>query len=82
VIAALDHPDRVICIEIMGSQLEMLDTVLQKPFPVLTHLIIFSSDIILGEEPDLFDGFLGGSAPRLEDLTLLDMSLLAFFFFF
>jgi hypothetical protein len=75
VIAALDHPDRVICIEIMGSQLEMLDTVLQKPFPVLTHLIIFSSDIILGEEPDLFDGFLGGSAPRLEDLTLLDMSL-------
>jgi hypothetical protein len=75
VMAALEQPDRVICIEIMGAQLEMLGTVLQKPFPVLTHLLIFSSDIILGEDLDLFDGFLGGSAPRLEDLTLLDLSL-------
>jgi hypothetical protein len=81
VIAALEHVDRVICIEIMGSQLEELGTVLQKPFPVLTRLVILSGsesgDEIHGEELDLPDGFLGGSAPRLEDLTLFHMSLLA-----
>ena len=67
VIAALEHRDRVFCIElnITGSQPENMATVLHKPFPVLTHLDISSEDgnlVIPG-------GFLGGSAPCLEQIT-------------
>ena len=73
VIAALEHPDRVFCIElkITGSQLEKMATVLQKPFPVLTHLDICSKD---DENLDLPGGFLGGSAPCLEQISLSHIS--------
>ena len=73
VIAALEHRDRVFCIElnITGSQLEEMATVLQKPFPVLTHLDICSKD---DENLDLPGGFLGGSAPCLEQISLSHIS--------
>ena len=76
VIAALEHRDRVFCIElnITGSQLENMATVLYKPFPVLTHLDISSEDGNL----DLPGGFLGGSAPCLEQITLSCTSFPAF----
>ena len=73
VIAALERPDRVFCIElkITGSQLEKMATVLQKPFPVLTHLEICSGN---GENLDLPGAFLGGSAPCLEQIILSHIS--------
>jgi hypothetical protein len=72
VIAALEHRDRVCHIEldITGSQLEKIATVLHKPFPVLTHLDIGSRGVIHGGAPVLTSGFLGGSAPCLEEITL------------
>ena len=72
VIAALERPDRVSCIElkITGSQLEKMATVLQKPFPVLTRLDICSDDGNL----DLPGGFLGGPTPCLEQIILSHIS--------
>jgi hypothetical protein len=51
------------------SQLQQLASAMQVPFPALTHLMLsFVSD---GHPaPDLPDGFLGGSAPRLQSLEL------------
>ena len=73
VIAALEHPDRVFCIElnITGPHLEKMATLLQKPFPVLTHLNICSKD---DKNLDLPGGFLGGSAPCLEQISLVHIS--------
>ena len=73
VIAALEHPNRVIRIEIISSQLGKLGTVLShlhKPFPALTRLDLCSKDGI----HDLPDEFLGGSAPCLEEITLSNIS--------
>jgi hypothetical protein len=75
VIAALEHPDRVcrIKLQITGPQLEKMATVLHKPsFPVLTYLDIGSRDVIHegAPVPVLTGGFLGGSAPCLEEITL------------
>ena len=72
IIAALEHPDRVVCIwlNITGSNLEKMATALHKPFPVLTHLEIYSQD----ENLDLPSGFLGGSAPCLEQIILSQIS--------
>ena len=42
-------------------------TVMQRPFPVLTHLIISSVD---GASPVLPAEFLGGSAPPLQKISL------------
>ena len=72
VIAALEHSDRVCHIElqITGSQLEKMSTVLHKPFPVLTYLDIGSRDVTHRGAPVLPGGFLGGSVPRLQKFTL------------
>jgi hypothetical protein len=69
VIVALEHRDRVSRIKLnaTGSQLAKVVTVMQGPFPVLTHLEFGSSD---GEAPILSDGFLGGSAPCLQELRI------------
>ena len=72
VIAALEHSDRVLDIELQvtGSQLEKMAMVLHKPFPALTYLNIGSSGVPHGRVPVLPGGFLGGSAPCLQELTL------------
>ena len=69
VIAALEHPDRVsyVRLAVTGSQLGKMVTVMQKPFPVLTHLEISLYD---GNVPVLPAEFLGGSAPRLQVIHL------------
>ena len=73
IIAALEHRDRVCDIELReltGSLLEQLATVMQEPFPVLTHLDLS----YYGPSPlVLSDTFLGGSAPRLQSLKLFDI---------
>ena len=67
--AALRHPDRVchINIDIKRSQLGKVATMMQEPFPVLKYLRICTRD---GSVPALPVKFLGGSAPRLQEIIL------------
>ena len=51
----------------MGPQLGKMATVMQEPFPVLTHLTIRSK---VGNVVVLPAKFLGGSAPRLQEVYL------------
>ena len=69
-IAALEHSDRVcsVRLHVTSSQWKnMAPVVTSKPFPILTHLEIHSTD---GNAPVLPGGFLGGSAPLLQDIYL------------
>jgi hypothetical protein len=69
VIAALGHPDRVCYVTLRAthSELKKVVRLMQKPFPVLTHLTIFSSS---SNGPVVPSGLLGGSAPRLKEFAL------------
>jgi hypothetical protein len=69
VVAALEHPDRVcyVRLAVTDSQLGKIATVMQEPFPVLTHLHIGSDD---GSAPVLPTKFMGASAPRLQTIYL------------
>ena len=68
-IAALEHSDRVcrVVLHVTGSQLGKIATVMQEPFPVLTHFSISTKDINV---PVIPGGFLGGSAPCLQEIEL------------
>jgi hypothetical protein len=69
--AVIMHPNRVCQINICltSSQLQRLASAMQEPFPALTHLLL---DIPSSSRPApaLPDGFLGGSAARLQFLKL------------
>jgi hypothetical protein len=68
-ISALQQHNRV-CTIIMGgvpSSLLKEFAAMQEPFPALTYLYLYSFD---ENVPVLPDSFLGGSAPRLQKLTL------------
>ena len=67
--AALEHPDRVSRINLFldKSCLGKIATLMQAPFPGLTHLYISS---YFGHLSVIPDGFLGGSAPSLQQLDL------------
>ncbi len=69
VIAALGHPDRVrrVRLTVTKLQLKKIATVMQRPFPALTHLWLSSKD---SNVPVLTDSFLGGSAPCLEEICI------------
>jgi hypothetical protein len=69
-ISALEHPDRVqiVDLHVPPSLFEELATVMQEPFPVLTHLRLESQRKVA--IPALPDTFLGGSAPRLQEIHL------------
>ena len=70
-IAALEHPDRVSRVELLhvtGSQLGKIATVMQVPFPVLTHFSITTDPDM--QVPVIPSGFLGGSAPCLQEFQL------------
>lgn len=69
VIAALGHPDRVrrVRLTVTKLQLKKIATVMQKPFPALTHLWLSSKD---SNVPVLTGSFLGGSAPYLEEICI------------
>ena len=67
VIAALEHPDRVcrVGLSVTGAQLAKMSTVIQQPFPMLSHLSICSKSetgLVLPSK------FLGGFAPCLQEL--------------
>jgi hypothetical protein len=72
-IAALGHPDRVssVSFSVPGSQLAKVVTVMQEPFPMLKRLHIALAD---GNAPVLPGGFLGGSAPCLQEISFYDIS--------
>jgi hypothetical protein len=70
IIVALEHSDRVVKIDLInadGSELENVLAAMQVPFPELTYLTLLSDDGMVSVLPD---SFLGGSAPRLQFLTL------------
>ena len=71
IIAALKHPSRVSCVrlhepDISAWRTENVLATMQNPYPVLTHLDIYVDETL----PVLPADFLGGSAPRLQEITL------------
>lgn len=69
-ITALKHRDRVRQIQlshVTRPLLDILETAMQEPYPVLTTLELWSDDVIA---PVLPDTFLGGSAPCLQRISL------------
>ena len=69
IVAALECMDRVCQIELISnprSNFDIFLAAMQHPFPELTQLWLWSDD----ETALVSDSFLGGSAPRLEDLML------------
>ena len=75
-IAALENSDRVhsVMLYLTGPQLANMAMVMSKPFPLLTSLKIHS---IVGNDPVLPGEFLGGPAPRLQELYLHSIPFLA-----
>ena len=75
IIAALEHHDRIIQIDIVDQKRfvsEKFTAVTRKPFPVLRNLRLSSIDeIVIHEE------FLGGSVPCLRNLVLEEIAFLA-----
>jgi F-box-like len=76
IIAGLEHRDHVHRIDLMdvpSSQLNRVSAAMQEPFPELIYLQVISDygiDSLDGPMPALPDSFLGGSAPRLQELNL------------
>ena len=73
-IAALEHNDRVCQIDLICSYPRMKyvtdSAAMHKPFPELTHLeLVMISD----NELTIPDSFLGGSAPRLRSVNLINV---------
>ena len=70
ILAVLERSDRV-CEIVTGLErsddLEKISGAMQVPFPELTDLLLWSNDGTMSALPD---SFLGGSAPRVEHLTL------------
>ena len=67
--AALEHNDRIcqlVLFKISSSQMEKVLAGMQQPFLALKHLQLVAKDDTVAVP----DSFLGGSAPRLQTLTL------------
>ncbi len=76
-VAALEHPGRVRHVEIFAtcSPLQKVATVMRESFPALTYLrLALDLGDVFGFVPVIPDGFLGGSAPRLQHLRLEGVS--------
>ena len=76
IVAALTHAGRVHRVDIYAksSLFGKVATIMQKSFPVLTHLELAWDQEDFRPFPSLPQGFLGGSAPRLEYLYLSGVS--------
>jgi hypothetical protein len=76
IVAVLECSDRVCDInlrDLAGSDLDKISAAMQKPFPELRHLTLWPRD---DETVSVFpDSFLGGSAPRLEDLWFVGIPI-------
>ena len=73
---ALDHPRRILRIEVTvtDSLLRKVSTIIQKSFPVLTHLSLSWDSHYFPTHAVIPERFLSGSAPRLQYLRLKDFS--------
>ncbi|KAN0128303.1 hypothetical protein V8E53_013887 [Lactarius tabidus] len=71
VIAALDHTNRLsaVGLSLTGRQLGKIVTVMQQPFPALTHLYLGTH--VSNDDPVLPCEFLGRSAPCLQEIGLV-----------
>jgi hypothetical protein len=70
IIAVLERRDRICEITLRNvprSRLEKISAAMHEPFPELTHLLLWSYGETVSVLPD---SFLGGSAPRLQVLSL------------
>ena len=68
IIAALEHNDRICQIGLaLDLHWEKVLESMQKTFPALTHLSLYSD---IDTIPVVPDSFMGGSAPRLQNLQL------------
>ena len=67
IFAVLERSDHVVEIDLTTPNLETVLAAMQVPFPELTRLFLSPED---GMMSDLPDSFLGGSAPRLQFLSL------------
>jgi hypothetical protein len=72
IIVALKHPSRISFLRLdvfgmYGMQATNILKAMEAPFPILTHLEI---DLDWGSEPVIPAEFLGGSAPRLQEIIL------------
>jgi F-box-like len=70
IIAALEYHGRVSQIDLYTTStlLKRLNKVMKNPYPILTRLRLYTWKSAV---PVLRDTFLGGSAPRLKDLSLV-----------
>jgi hypothetical protein len=73
IVAALKQHNRVceICIKLVPTPLLKKIAAMTEPFPALTTLHLWSGD---EDTPVLPDSFLGGSAPRLQDIELFNVA--------
>ncbi|KAH9166919.1 hypothetical protein EDB89DRAFT_180115 [Lactarius sanguifluus] len=73
ILGALEHPDRIRNIKLSLSRLSLgyMVAMMRRPFLTLTHLWLNSND---GETLVIPDSFLGGRAPRLQEIYLDDIS--------
>ena len=72
VIAALEHPDHVRAVshyQVTSLLLRKMITIMQEPFPALTHLFLSTHDST--DVPVLPSEFLGRSAPCLQTIKLV-----------
>ena len=80
IVTALEHIDRVceVRLNVTDSELEKISTAMQEPFPELKRLKIIRWSTVPRSEhenaPVLPAEFLGGSAPCLQDIFLIDIS--------
>ena len=72
IIALLECGDRINQIRLSGSNWEDILEAMEVPFPELTFLWLQHYDIMKPVIP-LSDSFLGGSAPRLRDFSLINI---------
>ena len=72
VISLHNRVSQIHLLDLTSSQLQRLASTMQKPFPVLIHLLLdfLGHYSYPAPAPALPDGFLGGSAPRLRYLGL------------
>lgn len=76
IITALKHRDRIAGINLSGLtklQLERCANLMQEPFPLLRVLFLRCAE---NDAPPITGSFLGGSAPRLQDVKLCNIQIL------
>jgi hypothetical protein len=73
IMAALEHNDRVCEIKLWNAKISEFMPAMQEPFPTLTILYLSLGDAFPKTQV-IPNSFLGGSAPRLRELTLVEIS--------